>query len=105
MSIKTLSETGFIETAEPILRQVIIVKKDTIITKKTSFREELNMTSLEIAELIIGLEAEYNVKLGDWVNMNNVYNLSDIYETFLNGIYRQRKNFIKKQTLQNNKGK
>lgn len=96
MSIKRLSETGFMEVAESILRQVAVMKKDTMITTKTSFREDLNMTSLDIAELIIGLEAAYNVKL-DWVNMNNVNNLADIYRTFVNGIYKQRQAFVVKQ--------
>ena len=97
MSIKKLSETGFMETAEFILRQVAVMKKDTMITKKTSFREDLNMTSLDIAELIVGLEAAYGVRFGDWVNMNNVSNLADVYTTFVKGIHKKRQAFVVSQ--------
>ena len=93
MSIKEISKTWFLGEAKEILRQNSITRD--IITWKKSLREDLDLTSIDIAELLIGLEERFNVKL-DWVDMNNINNMRDVYNAFNKSLQNKRDDFAAK---------
>ena len=93
MSIKTISKAWFLEEAKEILRQNSVARN--LITWKKSFREDLDLTSIDIAEMLIGLEERFNVKL-DWVDMNNINNMRDVYNAFNKSLQNKRDDFAAK---------
>ena len=103
MSIHNFSKIEFITVVKNILKNETFFRFNDADTLKTdsSLREKLDISSLEIAELIIALEEKYHVDM-EWAQTGLIDSIDDIYKAFNESIYRQRKAFITKQTLQNN---
>ena len=103
MSIKTFSLTEFSNVVKDILKNGTFFHIDNTdkINEESSFREVLDITSLEIAELMIALEEKYHVDM-EWAQTGLIDSINDVYKAFNESIYRQRKAFINKQKMQNN---
>lgn len=101
MSIQQFSKEYFVDTAKDILQHdtFIGIRKANVLEASSSLRETLDISSLEIAELIVALEEKYNVKM-EWADTNNIDSLNDLYEVFIKSIKNMRKLFVIKQTAQ-----
>lgn len=63
---------------------------NVVITQNTLLREDLNMDSLEIMEVVIALEAEHKMDLY-CAQPNAIETVGDVYELFASGIERQER--------------
>ena len=104
MSIHTFSPTEFENVAKDILKndRFIGIKKADILNFDSSFRDVLDISSIEIAELIVALEQKYNIDM-EWVPTNKVDSLNDIYKCFIASIAKKRKNNAIKHISQKEK--
>ena len=100
MSIQQFSKEHFVDTAKDILQndKFIGIRKASTLEANSSFREVLDISSLEIAELVIALEEKYNVKM-EWADTNNIDSINDLYDIFVKSIQKMRKLFTTKQAL------
>jgi acyl carrier protein len=53
---------------EAILRSVAELPEDLVITGEQNLRSELGVDSLKLMDLIVNLEGEYSIELGDDVS-------------------------------------
>lgn len=104
MSIHTFSPTEFENVAKDILKndRFIGIKKADILDFNSSFRDVLDISSIEIAELIVALEQKYNVDM-EWIPTNKVDSLSDLYKSFVVSLAKKRKNYTIKHISQKEK--
>lgn len=103
MSIKTFSKPYFIEVAMDIIKhdEFICARNTDKLTVDTSFRNVLDITSLDIAELVISIEQKFNVDMAE-TPTEKIDCINDLYIEFLKSVLRRRRAFIQKQTMQNN---
>jgi acyl carrier protein len=104
MSIKHFSKEEIINVAKDILKNDTFLGFRTAdkLTPESSLRETLDVTSLEIAELIISLEERYHINM-EWAETGKIDSLNDIYNAFITTIIRARKAHTALNTLQNQK--
>ncbi len=104
MSIKKFSKPEIIDVAKDILQhgKWLGFQKAGLLTENDSFREALNLSSLDIAELIVELEERYNVHM-EWADTGEIDSLNDVYNTFVSAITRTRKTAMTLKTIQNQK--
>lgn len=107
MSIKNFSEDEFITVVKDMLKSGALSHTKTIdtiideIDKKSSFREVLDISSLEIAELMINLEEKYNIDM-EWVQTGQIDCIFDVYKAFIASIYKKRQSFVNRQISNGN---
>jgi acyl carrier protein len=92
MSIKHFSKEEIINVAKDILKNntFIGVPNTDKLLPDTSLRETLDISSLEIAELIVALEEKYHVNM-EWTETARIDTLNDIYNAFVISIAKTRK--------------
>jgi acyl carrier protein len=98
MSIHNFSKENFIDTAKDILQtgQFFGFRKAAVLEADSSFREVLDITSLDIAELIVAIEERYHVNM-DWADTNKVDSLNDVYNVFTESLSKTRQSFKQKR--------
>ena len=98
-NIDTISKDEFIDVAKSIIKGDKFIGGRNLdkLEADTSFREVLDITSLDIAELVISLEEKYRVDM-DWANTNAIDNLNDIYTVFSTSI-KKAKHSVKAKML------
>ena len=81
--MNTVSKAQFVNDAKNVIlhNEFISVRNADKLTERTSFRDVLDMTSLDIATLIIALEEKYHVDM-QWA-MDGIDNIDDVYALFL----------------------
>ena len=91
MSIKNFSKSEFINVVKHILQHDvwINIRNADKMTAESSFREVLDMTSLDIAELIVQLEEKYHVDM-EWAETEKIDSIEDVYKTFVQSIFKMR---------------
>lgn len=95
MSIHQFSKTQFIKDVKEIIKSEWILRNMDSLTPETSFREELDLTSLDIAEILVALEKKYNVDLS-LAHTGVIDNINDLFATFNKIVSKNRE-----QQLQN----
>lgn len=95
MSIKHFSKDEFVNVAKDIMRNdtFISIRNADQLSENASFRDTLDVTSLDIAELIISLEEKYHVNM-DWATTNNIDCINDVYDVFIKSIKMARQSKI-----------
>lgn len=97
MSIKQFSLQDFTDVAKDILKnsKFLGIRNADKIDADSSFRQVLDITSLDIAELIIAIEEKYHVDM-EWANTGEIDSIKDIYDVFVKSIalMRKQKNII-----------
>lgn len=102
MSIKTFSKTYFIEVAMDIIKhdEFICAHNTDKLTADTSFRDVLDITSFDIAELVVSIEQKFNVDMAETLT-EKVDSIDDLYVEFLKAVNQKRKSFAQKQMVKN----
>ena len=100
MSIKNFSKAHFIETATDIIKHnnFMFVRNIDKLKADTSFREVLDITSLDIAELIIAIAEKNNINMND-VATEKVDSINDLYNEFLKCVYKTRESVVQKRVF------
>ena len=95
MSIKTFYKPEFESVIKAIFKngKWFGLNNAEKINAGSSFREVLDLTSLDVAELIVELEEMYNVNM-EWADTNTVDSINDVYSTFVQSINNMRKQKI-----------
>lgn len=103
MSIHSFSKPEFVKTAKDILlhNEFIFLRNADKLTEQSSFNDVHDITSLDIAALIGDLEEKYHVDM-EWVLLIGIDSIDDVYNVFIQSIYRMRQSFINKQAAQKN---
>lgn len=104
MSIKHFSKPEIIDVAKDILThdKFIGTYKAEKLSPEDSFREVLDISSLEIAELLVKMEEKYHVHM-EWADTGKIDSLNDIYNTFVSAITRTRRTSMTLKIIQNQK--
>ena len=92
MSIKHFSLSDFTDVAKDILKnnKFLGIPEADKLDANSSFREVLDITSLEIAELMVEIEARYHVNM-EWAETSGIDNIKDVYDVFVKSIAIMRK--------------
>ena len=100
MSIQNFSKAYFIEVATDIIKHDDFIYPRNVDKLKadTSFREVLDITSLDMAELIFSIEEKFNVNIDD-VPIEKIDNINDLYNEFLKCVYRKRQSVVQKRVF------
>ena len=98
MSIHNFSKENFIDTAKDILQtgQFLGFRKAAVLEADSSFREVLDTTSLDVAELIVAIEERYHVNMY-WADTKKVDSLNDVYNVFTESLSKMRQSFKQKR--------
>ena len=91
MTMKTISETEFLEIAKEILFEECIVRNKDALTNTSSFKYQHDLSSIDVAQTVIAIEGRYNVDM-DFVKVDQIDSLQDIYTYFLKALENKRKN-------------
>ena len=104
MSIKHFSKEEIINVAKDILKNdtFIGIHNTDKISPDTSLRDTFDISSLEIAELIVALEEKYHINM-EWAETNQIDTLNDVYNAFVISIAKTRKTAMTLKSLQNQK--
>ena len=86
--MKPVSKTIFVKDAKNIILndEFISVRNADKLTETVSFHDVLDMSSLDIAALLIGLEQIYNVGL-QWAT-DPVDSINDVYVLYLKSLQK-----------------
>lgn len=99
MSIKTFYKPEFESVIKAIFKngKWFGLNNADKINTDSSFREVLDLTSLDVAELLVELEEMYNVDM-EWADTNTVDSINDVYNTFNQSINQMRHKTISVKT-------
>ena len=95
MSIKTFSKPEFVNVVKDILQhgEWFGLRNADKLTEQSSFRDVLDITSLDIAELMVEIEEKYNVNM-EFAETGEIDSINDVYRTFIQSINNMRKQKI-----------
>ena len=101
MSIHNFSLTDFTDVAKDILKnnKFLGIHDADKLDANSSFREVLDITSLEIAELIVAIEEKYHVNM-EWANTGEIDSIKDVYLAFIKTLAKMRTPKIETPTNQ-----
>ena len=108
MSIHKFSESAFNDATREIIieegmaRDYITnktIKDSEKIEPDASFREKFDMSSLDIAELVIGLEEKYNIKTLE-ERTSSIDSIDDVRKLFFKSLDVRRRNFVASKQIQ-----